>query len=91
MRNVLAHAGRQGRRIVSGEAARAQWRRVAEELRPKLPKLAVISHDTQCIGLPPRAPMRPADRVSSIPCDLLAGLARLLHGILQSLEPGSNN
>jgi len=51
MRNVLAHAGRQGRRVVSAfiatafaqddaEAARAQWRRVADQLRPKLPKLA---------------------------------------------------
>jgi putative transposase len=51
MRNVLAHAGRQGRRVVSAfiatafaqddaEAARTQWRRVADQLRPKLPKLA---------------------------------------------------
>src|SRR5579863_4543947 len=51
MRNVLAHAGRSGRRVVSAfvatafaqddaEAARAQWRRVADQLRPKLPKLA---------------------------------------------------
>jgi len=51
MRNVLAHAGRNGRRVVSAfiatafaqddaEQARAQWRRVADQLRPKLPKLA---------------------------------------------------
>jgi transposase-like protein len=51
MRNVLAHAGRSGRRVVSafvGTAfaqddaisARDQWRRVADQLRPKLPKLA---------------------------------------------------
>jgi transposase-like protein len=51
MRNVLAHAGRQGRRVVSAfiatafaqddaAAATAQWRRVADQLRPKLPKLA---------------------------------------------------
>src|ERR1700728_777703 len=51
MRNVLAHAGRQGRRVVcafiatafaqdDAEAARTQWRRVADQLRPKLPKLA---------------------------------------------------
>jgi putative transposase len=51
MRNVLAHAGRSGRRVVSAfvatafaqddaEAARQQWRRVADQLRPKLPKLA---------------------------------------------------
>jgi transposase-like protein len=51
MRNVLAHAGRSGRRVVSAfvatafaqddaEAAKLQWRRVADQLRPKLPKLA---------------------------------------------------
>jgi putative transposase len=51
MRNVLAHAGKSGRRVVSAfvatafaqedaEAARDQWRRVADQLRPKLPKLA---------------------------------------------------
>jgi transposase-like protein len=53
MRNVLAHAGKSGGRVVSafiGTAfaqndaveARAQWRRVADQLRPKLPKLAAI-------------------------------------------------
>src|SRR5258705_2810004 len=53
MRNVLAHAGRQGRRLVAAfiatafaqddaEQARAQWRRVADQLRPKLPKLAAL-------------------------------------------------
>src|SRR6201986_515579 len=53
MRYVLAHAGRQGRRVVSAfiatafaqddaETARDQWRRIADQLRPKLPKLAVF-------------------------------------------------
>ena len=53
MRNVLAHAGRNGRRVVSAfiatafaqddaEQARAQWRRVADQLRPKVPKLATL-------------------------------------------------
>ena len=53
MRNVLAHADRSGRRGVSAfiattfaqedaEAARQQWRRVADQLRPKLPKLATL-------------------------------------------------
>src|SRR6201998_2545175 len=53
MRNVLAHAGKQGRRVVSafiGTAfaqndaaiARAQWRQVADQLRPRVPKLAAI-------------------------------------------------
>ncbi|GJE67365.1 IS256 family transposase ISMtsp13 [Methylorubrum aminovorans] len=53
MRNVLAHDGRSGRRVVSAfiatafaqddaEAARQQWRRVADQLRPKVPKLATL-------------------------------------------------
>ena len=53
MRNVLAHAGKSGRRVVSAfiatafaqndaEAAKAQWRRVADQLRPKVPKLAAL-------------------------------------------------
>jgi transposase-like protein len=51
MRNALAHAGKSGRRVVSAfigtafaqddaDAARLQWRRVADQLRPKLQKLA---------------------------------------------------
>jgi transposase-like protein len=51
MRNVLAHAGRSGRRVVSAfiatafaqddaETARLQWRRVADQLHPKVPRLA---------------------------------------------------
>ncbi len=53
MRNLLAHAGRQGRGVAAAfiatafaqedaEAARAQWRKVADQLRPKLPKLAAF-------------------------------------------------
>jgi transposase-like protein len=53
MRNVLAYAGKNGRRVVAAfiatafaqddaDAARAQWRRVADQLRPKLPKLAAF-------------------------------------------------
>jgi putative transposase len=53
MRNALAHAGKSGRRVVSAfiatafaqddaEAARAQWRRIADQLRSKLPKLAAF-------------------------------------------------
>lgn len=54
MRNALAHAGKSGRRVVSAfigtafaqddaEAARLQWRRVADQLRPKLHKYCAIS------------------------------------------------
>ena len=53
MRNVLAHAGKQGRRVVAAfiatafaqedaQTARAQWRQVADQLRPKVPKLAAL-------------------------------------------------
>jgi transposase-like protein len=58
MRNALAHAGRSGRRVVSAfiatafaqddaEQARAQWRRVADQLRPKLPKLADLMDEAE--------------------------------------------
>ena len=58
MRNLLAHAGRQGRGVAAAfiatafaqedaEAAKAQWRKVAEQLRPKLPKLAAFMDDAE--------------------------------------------
>jgi transposase-like protein len=58
MRNALAHAGRSGRRVVSAfiatafaqddaEQARAQWRRVADQLRPKVPKLATLMDEAE--------------------------------------------
>src|SRR5215469_9243071 len=58
MRNVLAHAGRNGRRVVAAfiatafaqddvELARAQWRRVADQLRPRVPKLAALMDDAE--------------------------------------------
>ena len=58
MRNALAHAGKSGRRVVSAfiatafaqddaEAAKLQWRRVADQLRPQLPKLATFLDDTE--------------------------------------------
>src|SRR5690606_36597758 len=53
MRNVLAHAGKSGCRVASAfiatafaqetaEAASSQWRAVADQIRPKVPKLATI-------------------------------------------------
>jgi len=58
MRNVLAHAGRSGRRVVSAfiatafaqddaKQAKAQWRRVADQLRPKVPKLAALMDEAE--------------------------------------------
>ena len=58
MRNLLAHAGKQGRRVVAafvGTAfaqddagtAKAQWRKVADQLRPKVPKLAGLMDEAE--------------------------------------------
>jgi transposase-like protein len=57
-RNVLAHAGKSGRRVVSAfiatafaqdtaEAASTQWRAVADQIRPKVPKPANIMDDAE--------------------------------------------
>jgi putative transposase len=58
LRNALAHAGKSGRRVVSafiatafaqdnGEAAKAQWRKVADQLRPTLPRLAAFMAEAE--------------------------------------------
>jgi len=58
MRNALAYAGRQGRRVVSAfigtafvqddaDSARAQWRSVSDQLRPKVPKLANLMDEAE--------------------------------------------
>ena len=58
MRNILAHAGKSGRRVVSAfigtafaqetpDAASQQWRAVADQMRPKLPKLAALMDDAE--------------------------------------------
>ena len=58
MRNALAHAGKSGRRVVSAfigtafaqetpEVASQQWRSVADQKRPKLPKLAALLDDAE--------------------------------------------
>ena len=58
MRNALAHAGKSGRRVVSAfiatafaqddaEAARLQWRKVADQLRPSIPKLARLMNEAE--------------------------------------------
>jgi putative transposase len=58
MRNALAHAGKSGRRVVSAfvatafaqddaDSARQQWRRVADQLRPKVPKLAALMDEAE--------------------------------------------
>ena len=58
MRNALAHAGKSSRRVVSAfmatafaqdsaDAAKTQWRKVADQLRPKLPKLAAFMDEAE--------------------------------------------
>jgi putative transposase len=58
MRNALAHAGKQGRRVVAAfigtafaqddaAAARTQWRQVADQLRPKVGKLAALMDEAE--------------------------------------------
>jgi putative transposase len=58
MRNAMAHAGKTQRRIVSAwigtafaqddaEAARKQWRQVADQLRPRVSKLASLMDDAE--------------------------------------------
>ncbi len=58
LRSALAHAGRSGRRVVAAfiatafaqndaEAAKNQWRKVADQLRPTLPKLAALMDESE--------------------------------------------
>ena len=58
LRSALAHAGRSGRRVVAAfiatafaqndaEAAKLQWRKVADQLRPNLPKLAALMDEAE--------------------------------------------
>ncbi len=58
MRNVSAHAGKSARRVVTAfmsaafaqddaPSARVQWRKVADQLRPKLPKLAGLLDEAE--------------------------------------------
>jgi transposase-like protein len=58
MRNALAHANKNGRRVVSAfiatafaqgsaDAAGKQWRNVADQLRAKLPKLAALLDEAE--------------------------------------------
>jgi transposase-like protein len=58
LRKALAHAGKQGRRVVSAfigtafaqddaETARAQWRQVADQIRPKVAKLAALMDEAE--------------------------------------------
>ena len=58
MRNAMAHAGKTQRRIVAAwigtafaetdpDAARTQWRKVADQARPRVPKLATLMDEAE--------------------------------------------
>jgi putative transposase len=58
MRNALVHAGKTQRRVVSAfvgtafaqddeAAAKAQWRQVADQLRPRVPKLSAFMDEAE--------------------------------------------
>ena len=58
MRNVLAHAGKSSRRVVAAfiatafaqedaKAAQTEWRKVADQMRPRLPKLAALLDEAE--------------------------------------------
>ena len=84
MPTALAHPGNSGRRVVSAfiatafaqddaEAARTQWRKVADQLRPELPKLAGFLDDAEtdvpaCVTFPPphRTKLRPTDPIERL-------------------------
>jgi len=57
-RNALAYAGKNGRRVVAAfiatafaqndaDAAKLQWRKIADQLRPTLPKLATLMDESE--------------------------------------------
>ena len=67
MRDLLAHCGKSGRRVVSAfvatafaretpETAKTQWRQGADQLRPKVPKPATPMNDVQTDVGPFRLP-----------------------------------
>ena len=72
MRNLLAHAGSHGRGVVAPSSPppshkrtprrpSAQWRQVADQLRPKLPKLAAFMDEAETdvlayMSFPPGSP-----------------------------------
>ena len=100
MRNALAHAGRSGRRVVSAfvatafaqddaDSARQQWRRVADQLRPKVPKLAALMDEAEpdvlaYMTFPQqhRAKLHSTDEIDKRHCDFgdTLGLRRRPHG-----------
>jgi putative transposase len=88
MRNAIAHAGKTQRRIVSAwvgtafaqddaTAARQQWRHVADELRPRVPKLAALLDEAEAdvlayMGFPAqhRAKIHSTNPIERLNCEI---------------------
>jgi transposase-like protein len=86
MRNALAYAGKTQRRIVSAwvgtafaqddaAAARKQWREVADQARPRVPKLAALMDEAETdvlayMGFPPqhRTKLHSTDEIEARGC-----------------------
>ena len=86
-RNALAHAGKSGRRVVSAFVATAfaqddaasaskQWRSVADQLRPRLPKLAALMDDAEVDAWPTWASHRSTGQSSTAPTLSSGSMAR---------------
>ena len=86
MRNALAHAGKGGRRVVSAfiatafaqndaQAASQQWRRIADQLRPKMQKLATLmdAAETDVLAYMTFPPQHRAKLHSTNPIERLNG------------------
>jgi len=78
MRNVLAHVRQAGRRVVAAfiatafaqedaETARSQWRQVADQIRPKVAKLAALMDEAETDVLAFRASPKTKGRRSTRP------------------------
>src|SRR5688572_7640547 len=94
MRNVLAHAGKQGRRVISAfiatafaqddaKAASQQWRHVADQIRPKVPKLATLLDEAETDVLAYMS-FPPAHRAKLHSTDEIDKALRASHGFFLS-------
>ena len=99
MRNALAYAGKSGKRVVSAfiatafaqdsaDAAKAQWRKVADQLRPTLPKLAVLMDEAESDVLAYMTP-RPPGSAQRLPRPRLGDAGRTVELRIPKLRKGS--
>jgi putative transposase len=93
MRNALAHAGKSGRSVVSAliatafaqdeaDAARLQWRKVTDQLRPSIPKLADERGRGRCARIMSFPSSHPAKLHSTNPIERLNGEIKRRTGVV---------